>query len=100
MAREVSQRAGELVIGLVLAALGVFVFTVARGLPVGSAGEPGPGALPLALGVLLVVAGLLVAAVAWRKTPPETTVALGHADVLYAIAALAVVGFVFESAGA
>jgi hypothetical protein len=99
MAREISQRTGELVIGLVLAALGVFVFIVARGMPVGSAGEPGPGALPVALGALLVVAGLLIAAIAWRKMPSEN-VALGHGDVLIAIAALAIVGFVFEPAGA
>jgi putative tricarboxylic transport membrane protein len=100
MPQEVRQRTGEIVIGLALAALGIFVFVVARQMPFGTLGEPGPGVLPVTLGALLVVAGLLVAGVAWLRTPRDPVVPLGHADVVCGIAALAVVGFVFEALGA
>src|SRR5690348_12883330 len=100
MPREIDQRTGEIVIGLALAALGVFVFVMARQMPFGTLGEPGPGVLPMTLGVLLVGAGLLVAALAWRAMPRAAAIPLGHADVLVGIAMLLLVGFVFEPLGA
>ncbi len=100
MPREAARRTGEIVIGFALAALGACVFAAAKKMPFGSIANPGPGVMPAALGVLLLVAGALVALSAWRSTPREARVELGHADVIGPVAALVAVGFLFEMLGA
>jgi hypothetical protein len=100
MPREAAQRTGEIVIGFALALLGVCVLAAAQKMPFGSIASPGPGVMPAALGALLLLAGGLVALAAWRATPREARVALGHADVIGAIAALVAAGFLFETLGA
>lgn len=68
MSTHTTQRTGDAVIGLALAALGVWGTWVARGTGLGSAAEPGPGMFPTAVCVLLTVGGLGCAWRAWRQT--------------------------------
>lgn len=68
MSARTSQRLGDAVIGLALAALGAWGTWVAQGTGLGTAEEPGPGMFPAAVCVLLTLGGLGCAWRAWRLT--------------------------------
>ena len=99
----VSARTGEIVLCLVFAALAGYVMFAASRMPMGSYTLPGPGVFPLALGVMLAVASL--ARVAWhfaqRRPERDTrdTVALGHVNIVIAVAALCGVALALEALG-
>jgi putative tricarboxylic transport membrane protein len=52
---------GDAAVGLALAGVGVALALLARPIPIGTVGAPGPGLLPTALGLSLIVLGLLAA---------------------------------------
>ena len=96
----VSARTGEIVLCLVFAALAGYVMFAASRMPMGSYTLPGPGVFPLALGVMLAVASL--ARVAWQFARPgleRDTVALGHVNIVIAVAALCGVALALEALG-
>ncbi|MDF0595188.1 tripartite tricarboxylate transporter TctB family protein [Psychromarinibacter halotolerans] len=61
MARETGTLLRSLMAGAVVAAFGAFVAAIALTYPLGSAFRPGPGFVPLGIGVLLIVLGVIVA---------------------------------------
>jgi putative tricarboxylic transport membrane protein len=95
-----SLRRGEAVAALVLLLLACGVVWQAARMPPGTLGAPGPGAFPGALGVLLaaICIGLLVRA--WRMSAAEDeSIVLGHRDIALTLAALVVLGLLFEWLG-
>lgn len=85
--------------GLVLAALGGYVVAAAREYPFGTLAEPGPAFLPVVLGAMLLVCGLVMA-VGAAFAPPEGSVRfaeLRHALVI--LIALGAAAFSIERIG-
>src|SRR5215207_422842 len=96
---------GNALIGLALAALGAYVFATGQTMPMGTASLPGPGVLPTAVGVLLVLTGVIIAVVSWTRVrdaqgaeTPETD--LMPWNVLVGIAGLFFAAVLFEALGA
>src|SRR5688572_16889602 len=89
----------ETAVGLALAGLGVALAVAASQMPKGTVALPGPGFVPLAIGVLLTLAGLGCAGRALTSGSPET-VGLGGLRVWGTLATLVGVGFAFEPLGA
>jgi hypothetical protein len=85
-------------VALALLACGLFFMWHAALLPFGRVGLPGPGFFPFALGSVLVLLALGILYVVWRAPVDDTSVYLGHRDVVIAMAALAGVALAFERA--
>ncbi len=90
----------EIGVAISLLVLGVFAAWEASGMPQGTPALPGPGMVPMALGVLLAVssAGLIV----WRikvRPPEDAAIVLGHRHITLAVTAILAAGFLFERAG-
>jgi putative tricarboxylic transport membrane protein len=98
-AGTVTQRIGDAVIGLALAALGVWGTWVSAGTGLGHAGEPGPGAFPAAVCVLLTLGGLACALRAWRSAPGGQPQAWIDATALKALVQIALLCLLFVPLG-
>ncbi|WP_425053633.1 tripartite tricarboxylate transporter TctB family protein [Psychromarinibacter sp. S121] len=61
MARETGTMLRSLMAGGVVAAFGAFVAAIALTYPLGSAFRPGPGFVPLGIGLIMIGLGILVA---------------------------------------
>jgi hypothetical protein len=100
MEQRTSLARGEGVTGAALVLLAGYVGWTAANMPIGSWGAPGPGMFPLALAVLLFVAGM---GVAIRALAPGRQVAAGVSfslgRVLIAVAALIWAAVLFERLG-
>jgi hypothetical protein len=85
--------------GIALAALGLYVAVAAREYPLGSVAEPGPGFLPLALGLMLAGCGIVLAIGAFFAVParPVSFAELPHA--LVVLAALVAAALAMERLG-
>jgi hypothetical protein len=91
----------EAVAGLALAGLGVALAVAASQMPKGTVALPGPGFVPLAIGVLLTLAGLGCAGRAFvTNVDAAETVSLGGLRVWGTLATLVGVGYAFEPLGA
>jgi putative tricarboxylic transport membrane protein len=66
--RTTTQRNGDALVGLALAAFGVWGTWVAVGIGLGTSAEPGPGMFPAAICTLLTMGGLGCAWRAWYQT--------------------------------
>lgn len=90
---------GEAAMAFALAALGAGMLWFGRGLELGDANLPGPGVLPRALGVLLIVLGLAAGFRALARAGASKPVAVFSPKVLLSALCLfgAVIGF--ESLG-
>lgn len=100
MARAIRAGAGEAAAAIALGAVGGFFAWHANRLPFGTLAEPGPGFLPLLLGLLLVACA---AALLWRTRIAArgmTGTELGHRDVVIAYLALVLLPLGFERLGA
>jgi putative tricarboxylic transport membrane protein len=82
-----SHRTGDALTGLALAAGGAVFAVLAWPIPRGEIGNPGPGFLPLVLGLALVVLGLGCAMRAWR-TRDAATVMLAETKAVVCVVAL------------
>jgi putative tricarboxylic transport membrane protein len=93
-----SLRSGERVVSVILLALSAAVIADALGMPAGTLGSLGPGAVPLILGALLALTsvGLLLRA---RRIERTESVEAGHGHVWLALVALAGLALLFEPAG-
>lgn len=90
-----SLRRLEIGVGVALLVLGMFAAWEGSRMPQGSAALPGPGMLPVALGVLL--AGCSVVLIFLSKEKDQ--VAIGHRHVAIALAMVLAAGLLWERAG-
>jgi hypothetical protein len=98
--RAVSARRGGIFVAAVLAVVGAVFAWQAALLDFGGFDLPGPGFLPLVLGVVVFVLSTLIAIEGFRGAGEGETVELGHRDVLIVFAAMAAVAALFEPLGA
>ena len=94
-----SLRRLEIGVGVALLLLGVFAAWEGARMPQGTAGLPGPGVLPVALGVLLALSSIAVMTISARATVAREPVAIGHRRITYAVLALFAAGLLWERAG-
>jgi putative tricarboxylic transport membrane protein len=102
--RAVSARRGGIFVAALLAVIGVVFAWQASLLDFGGFDLPGPGFLPLVLGVVVFALSTLIAIEGFRGAGEGAgegeTVELGHRDVLIVFAAMAAVAALFEPLGA
>ena len=94
-ARSCGLAAAGLIVLTALAFIGASLL-----LPLGSLALPGPGFFPLALGIVLAILALIVAAGVPAETEAAEPVEIGHRDVLITALLLLAVPAVFETFGA
>jgi hypothetical protein len=97
-ARRIQAHLGEASMALALLGCGLFFMWQSASLPFGRVGLPGPGFFPFVLGCVLALLALAILYTVWRTPAEETSVYLGHRDVLIAMSALVGVALVFERA--
>jgi hypothetical protein len=98
--RIVNVRRGGIAVAAILAVTGLVFAWQASLIDLGDFGLPGPGFLPLVLGVVIAALAAVIGAECWRGTDAGETVALGHRDVLIVFVALLAVPPLFEPLGA
>ncbi len=98
--RAISARRGEIWIAAVLAAAGLVFASQASLLEFGDFSLPGPGFIPLALGLATFALGSIIGVREWLRADSGETVELGHRDVLIVFAAMLAVPLLFEPLGA
>ncbi|MSP88276.1 MAG: tripartite tricarboxylate transporter TctB family protein [Alphaproteobacteria bacterium] len=97
---NVRPRRLELTIAAIIFALGALMAGSAWHMPMGTTSLPGPGFLPLAIGILLTATSLTVAArCAMAAGPAEEPTLLGHRFIVVTFAALLGVAWLFERVG-
>lgn len=90
----------EAAVAAALLLLGLFAIWQALGMPMGTAAMPGPGVMPISLGILLAVSALVLIAWGDRTGPSaDARVVVGHRFVTLGIAATAAAGVLFERVG-
>jgi len=94
-----SLRRLEIAVAVSLLLLGAFATWAAAEMPFGTAAMPGPGMMPMALGLLLMLsaAGLIVLEL--RGPATDAAVVLGNRHVALGIALIIVAGLLFERVG-
>jgi hypothetical protein len=98
--RAVSARRGGIFVAALLAVIGAVFAWQASLLDFGGFDLPGPGFLPLVLGVVVIALSTLIAIEGFRGAGEGETVELGHRDVLIVFAAMSAVAALFEPLGA
>jgi len=94
-----SLRRLELGVGVALLLLGVFAAWEGARMPQGSAGLPGPGVMPVALGVVLALCAVALMTISARAGVAGEPVAIGHRRITWAVLALFAAGLLWERAG-
>jgi len=100
MPRTVNVRRGGMYVAGVLAATGLLFAWQASLIDFGDFALPGPGFMPLVLGVLVFVLAIVIGVEDWLAVGSRQTIELGHRDVLIVFAALLAVPLLFERLGA
>ena len=90
-----SLRRLEIGVGVALLVLGVFAAWEGSRMPQGTAALPGPGMLPVALGVLLAVCSVVLI----FMSQGQEQILIGHRHVAIALAMVLVAGLLWERAG-
>jgi hypothetical protein len=98
--RAISARRGGIWIAAVLAAAGLVFAWQALLLDLGDFSLPGPGFIPLVLGLATFALTTIIGVKEWRQAETGETVELGHRDVLIVFAAMLAVPPLFEPLGA
>ena len=95
-----TKRCGEVWGALVLLGVAVFLVVTGSRMPLGTAVMPGPGVMPLAIGILLgaVSAGLLLTGLR-RVESGRDPVTLGSRHILVAVLGLIWSSLLFEALG-
>ncbi|MBM3357611.1 MAG: tripartite tricarboxylate transporter TctB family protein [Betaproteobacteria bacterium] len=94
-----SLRRLEIGVGVALLLLGVFAAWEGARMPQGTAGLPGPGVMPVALGVVLALCSVALMTISARARVAGEPVAIGHRRITAAVLALFAAGLLWESAG-
>lgn len=94
-----SLRRLEIGVGVALLLLGVFAAWEGARMPQGTAGLPGPGVLPVALGVVLALCAIALLTISARAGAAAEPMAIGHRRITGAVLALFAAGLLWERAG-
>lgn len=93
----------EALVAAALLALALALLIPALDMPMGSAGNPGPGVLPAAVLLLLAVCSAALLASRWRKRSErpaaEQRPSTGNRKIWFTLIALAITSLVFEPLG-
>jgi hypothetical protein len=95
----ISLRRLEIAVMVFLLLLGAFATWEASRMPFGTAAMPGPGMMPMALGVLLMLSAAGLVVLELKAPVTDAAVLLGTRHVALAVAAIVVSGLLFERAG-
>jgi putative tricarboxylic transport membrane protein len=94
------KRSGEIGTAATLAGVGLFLIFTAVRMPLGTAVLPGPGVMPLAIGLALTAtSAVLVAVTLKRRKGVSEGVQCGSPDILVAVAGLVWTSLFFEVLG-
>ena len=96
---SITDRKGDLIISGILCAVGIFVILKARAMPYGEATVPGPGFLPMILGVLLLGISVILGIRALLSQGNPVRVQLGHRSMVSILVALVVLAGLLERLG-
>lgn len=96
----VGRRSGSVATAAVLAAAGLMLLSQGMLLDLGSLALPGPGFVPVALSLALIVLAGIIAVHDWHAADPGTAVGLGYRDVAIVFAAMLAIPPLFEPLGA
>jgi putative tricarboxylic transport membrane protein len=94
-----SLRRLEIGVGVALLLLGAFAAWEGARMPQGTAGLPGPGVMPVALGVMLALCSVALLTIAARAPLAGEPVAIGHRRITWAVLMLFAAGLLWERAG-
>ena len=94
-----SLRRLEVGVGVALLLLGVLAAWEGARMPQGSAGLPGPGVMPVALGVLLALCAIALLTISASARIAAEPIAIGHRRITGAVLALFAAGLLWERAG-
>jgi hypothetical protein len=95
-----SKRKGEIGVAAALGGIAGFLILTAARMPLGTTVMPGPGVMPLGIGMGLAATAIaLLAAALKRRRDASETVRFGSRDILVAIAGLAWASLLFEALG-
>ena len=101
MGFRVRSKIGEAVVCAGIAVFGGLMMLGSYRMPMGVLAMPGPGFLPMALGVLLLALGCLLAVRSMVDRPADTTdVELVNRDIVVVLISLGWIGFTLETLGA
>jgi len=98
--RGINERRGGMLLAVALAVAGLVFAWQASFIEFGDFALPGPGFLPLVLGIAVFALSVAIGFEHWRRAGAPETVELGHRDVLIVFAALLAVSALFETLGA
>jgi putative tricarboxylic transport membrane protein len=93
------ERKGDLVLSGVLCAVGGFVIAEARAMPYADATVPGPGFLPMILGVMLCGVSLALMVKALLRRGRSSALQLGHVSMIPILLGLILLAALMERAG-
>ena len=96
---SLDERKGDLVLSGVLCAIGGYVIAEARAMPYADATVPGPGFLPMILGVMLCGVSLALMLKAVFQRGAESPLRLGHKSMIPILLGLIFLAALMESAG-
>ena len=99
MSRSVERWKGDAACSVALAIVGGAVIWLSRATPLGSAGQPGPGFMPMALSAGLIVLGIGCAARAWIARAGAERTGLAETGALAVVAGLASAILLLEPVG-
>jgi putative tricarboxylic transport membrane protein len=99
MRRSGQRWKGDAVCGVALAVVGGAVIWLSRATPLGSAGQPGPGFMPMALSVGLIVLGIGCAVRAWIARAGSARIDFAEKGALAIVAGLAAAILLLEPIG-
>jgi putative tricarboxylic transport membrane protein len=99
MSRSVERWKGDAACGVALAIVGGTVIWLSRATPLGSAGQPGPGFMPVALSAGLIALGIGCAARAWIARAGSERTDFAETGALAVVAALAAAILLLEPIG-
>jgi len=98
--RPINARRGGMCVAGVLAATGLLFAWQASRIDFGDFGLPGPGFMPLLLGILVFILAVVIGVEEWLGLGSRETIEFGHRDVLIVFAALLGVPLLFGRLGA
>ncbi len=95
-----SKRSGEIGVAVALAGVALFLIVTAARMPLGTAAMPGPGVMPLAIGIGLEGTAIALLAAAWKRSrDAPQRIRFGSRHILVAVLGLVWASLLWERLG-